>query len=117
MNKMENSEIKKMILNSLGSTDDNRKIASELQDVLDYDFREGFEQRIIDRISARARVVQYEFDKMLSLAFYRVTVTAAAAIVLLMISIFLSQGTLSFNSLLGLGDNYSESIVCLLTGN
>ena len=113
---MENSEIKKMILNSL-SNDDDGKIAAELQGVLDFDFKDGFEKRVLDRIALKARTIQYEFDKRLRLAFYRVTLTAAAAVILLMISIFLSQGTLSFNSLLGLGDNYSESIVCLLTGN
>jgi hypothetical protein len=117
MNNMENSEIKKMILDSLSSEEDHGKIALELQEVLGYDFNPDFEKRIIDRISVKNRVIPYEFDKRLSLAFYRVAFTAAAAIVLLMISIFLNQGTLSFDSLLGLGDNYSESIVCLLTGN
>jgi len=114
---MENSEIKKMIFNSLSNNDEDGKIASELQEVLGYDFKEGFEKLVIERISLKTRVIQYEFDRRLQMAFYRVTLTAVAAIVLLMISIFLNQGTLSFNSLLGMSDNYSESIVCLLTGN
>jgi hypothetical protein len=53
----------------------------------------------------------------MNFAFYRVALTGVAAIVLLLISIFLMEGSLSFNSFLGLKDNYDESIVCLLTGN
>jgi len=34
-----------------------------------------------------------------------------------LISIFVIQGSLSFDSFLGLGDSYDESIVYLLTGN
>ncbi len=60
---------------------------------------------------------EVEFVKYMNFAFYRIALTGIAAIVILLISIFLMQGSLSFNSLLGLNDNYNESIVCLLTGN
>jgi hypothetical protein len=53
----------------------------------------------------------------MNLAFYRVAITGIAAIVVLLISIFIMEGSFSFNSFLGLKDNYSESIICLLTGN
>jgi hypothetical protein len=53
----------------------------------------------------------------MSSVFYRIALTGVAAIAILLISIFLMEGSLSFNSFLGLSDNYSESIVCLLTGN
>jgi len=59
---------------------------------------------------------QVEFVKYINFAFYRIALTGVAAIVVLLISIFLKEGSLSFNSLLGLSDNYNESIVCLLTG-
>jgi hypothetical protein len=35
----------------------------------------------------------------------------------MLVSIFLREGSLSFNSFLGLSDNYNESLICLLTGN
>jgi hypothetical protein len=48
--------------------------------------------------------------------FYRIALTGVAAIVLLLISIFMMEGSVSFNSLIGLGSTYDESILCLLTG-
>ena len=60
---------------------------------------------------------ELEFVRNLNSVFYRVALTGVAAIVLLIISIFLMEGSLSINSFLGLGDTYDESIVCLLTGN
>ena len=62
-------------------------------------------------------VREVEDIKFMNLVFYRVAFTGVAAIVILLISIFLMEGSLSLNSLLGLRDNYDESIVCLLTGN
>jgi hypothetical protein len=53
----------------------------------------------------------------MNIAFYRIALTGVAAIVLLLISIFLSEGSLSFNTFLGMGESYDESIVYLLTGN
>jgi hypothetical protein len=46
-----------------------------------------------------------------------VALTGVAAIVILLISIFFVEGSISLNSLLGIGDTYDESIICLLTGN
>jgi hypothetical protein len=53
----------------------------------------------------------------MNFAFYRIALTGVAAIIVLLVSIFLREGSFSFNSFLGLSDNYDESIVCLLTGN
>ena len=47
----------------------------------------------------------------------RVAVTGAAAIVLLSVSVFLSGGNFSFETLLGLGDTTEEGMISLLTGN
>jgi hypothetical protein len=54
--------------------------------------------------------------KSLNFVFNRIALTGIAAIIVLLISIFLMEGSLSFNSFLGLSDSYDESIVCLLTG-
>jgi len=119
MNDMNSSEIKKLMISSLEDGTDNSALSSELQKVLGYDFREGFEERVLGRISGEGTVpeLQYEADRNLSLAFYRIALTGVAAIVFLTLSIFLNEGSLSFDSFLGLNDVYSESIVCLLTGN
>ena len=68
--------------------------------------------------SATAKISrEVEFVKYMNFAFYRIALTGVAAIVVLLISIFFMEGSLSLNSFLGLSDNYDESIVCLLTGN
>jgi len=119
MNNMKTSEIKRLIISSLGIEHDSEKASSGIQEVLAWDFSEGFEDKVLASLRNERIVVKrdYEFNRSLSLAFYRVAFTAAAAIILLMLSIFLKEGSLSFDSLLGMSDGYSESIVCLLTGN
>ncbi len=116
---MQNSEIKRMIISSLDNEPDSFTAGAEIQEALALDFSDGFEDKILGRLNDEMYVIKKEsdFNRKLSLAFYRVAFTAAAAIVLLMLSIFLKEGTLSFDSLLGVSDGYSESIVCLLTGN
>lgn len=115
---MKFSEIKKLMINSL---DDNPgESARELEESgIAYDFSQGFTLRVIDKIfSPDVRVAkQIEFSKYLNLAFSRIAITGVAAIVLLLLSIFLMEGDLSFNSILGISDSQTESIVCLLSGN
>lgn len=111
-------EIKKLMINSLGINPGES--ARELEEAgITYDFSHGFTSRVIDRIfSPDVRVAkQIEFSKYLNLAFSRIAITGVAAIVLLLISIFLMEGDLSFNSILGISDSQTESIVCLLSGN
>jgi len=117
---MNSNEIKKLLISSLkpdtGSGDIFRQLENE---GISYDFSENFDERVLGRIfsapSAESRKV--EFLKSMNFAFYRIALTGVAAIVVLLISIFLMEGSLSFNSFLGLSDSFDESIVCLLTGN
>jgi len=108
-----------MIVSSLEDEPDNSGNISKLRESLEFDFRIGFEERVTDKIFSKGAVKkrQDEFDRSFNLAFYRIALSAVAAIVLLMISIFLREGSLSFDSMLGLSDGYTESIICLLTGN
>ena len=84
-----------------------------------YNFKPGFSDKVIDKIFAAGATVkqEIEFVKSLNYVFYRIALTGVAAIIILLISIFLMEGSLSFNSFLGLNDPDGESIVCLLTGN
>jgi hypothetical protein len=118
--KMKPSEIKKLIIGSTDEKTDTREISGLLEDQgVSFDFREGFSDRVLERISgARLKIKRnLEFTRNLNYAFYRIAITGAAAIIILMISIYIIQGSFSFNSLLGLGDGYDESIVYLITGN
>ena len=119
MKKLSSSDLRKLILSSLENETDNNRHSAELQEELAYDFNEGFDERVIDRIFTDLTLAKPkpEFERSFNLAFYRIAFSGAAAIVILLISLFLKEGYLSFDSLLGLSDGYSESLVCLLTGN
>ncbi len=84
-----------------------------------YNFNENFKDKVLDKLFSEGLKVkrEVEFVKYMNFAFYRIALTGVAAIVILLISIFLVQGSLSFNSFLGISNSYDESIVCLLTGN
>lgn len=117
---MKAEEIKELLLNSLSKDElqENPNLKLEEAGVF-YSFGYGFTDKVIEKVFiARENLnSKLEFAKYLNLAFYRIALTGAAAIVILLISMYIMQGSLSVNSLLGLGDNYDESIICLLTQN
>jgi hypothetical protein len=117
---MKASEIKKLIISSLYKDADSGVASVKLEEEgISFDFKQGFEERILDKLYSSGLTInrESEFVKSMNFAFYRIALTGVAAIVVLLISIFLMEGSLSFNSFLGLNDSYDESIVCLLTGN
>lgn len=114
------SEIKKLIIGSLDTDSDPGEASKKLADEgLSFDFNTGFSTRVTEKLfSASLNVIrQVEFIRSMSFVFKRIALTGVAAIVLLLISLFLMEGSFSVNSILGLSNSYDESIVCLLTGN
>ena len=117
---MKASEIKKLLISSLNADIDTNEISRKLEEsVVAFDFRKGFSEKVLDKVFSAGVTLtrEVEFVKSMNFAFNRIALTGVAAIVVLLISIFLMEGTISFNSFLGLSDSYDESIVCLLTGN
>ena len=117
---MKPEEIKKLMINSLSADTDTEDTMRKLEEEgVKYSFNKGFHDKIMQRIFSAAVTVnrEIEFVRSMNTIFYRIALTGVAAIIILLISIFLTQGSLSFNSFLGLSDSYDESIVCLLTGN
>jgi hypothetical protein len=117
---MNSSEIKNLIIGSLGKEAETSDISTLLEKKgVSFDFSRNFGDKVIDKLfSASIKVNrELEFLRSLNFVFYRIALTGVAAIIVLMISIFLMEGSLSFNSFLGLGNNYDETIVSLLTGN
>jgi hypothetical protein len=117
---MNKSEIKKLIINSLNADDDTVEVSGKLdEEGISYNFSENFGDKVLNKLFSAGLTVnrEVEFVKYMNFAFYRIAITGVAAIIILLISIFLREGSFSFNSFLGLSDNYDESIVCLLTGN
>jgi hypothetical protein len=117
---MKPSEIKELIINSLNRDADPTIAAGQLEkEGVSFDFKKGFTDKVLDKIFSAGFAInrEIEFVKSMNFVFYRIALTGVAAIVILLISIFIMEGSISFNSFLGLNDNYDESIVCLLTGN
>ena len=117
---MKASEINNLIISALDPDADLSEVSKKLKEEgLDYDFRLGFKNKILNEVfSSRLAVKrESEFVKYLNFAFQRIALTGVAAIIVLIISIFLMEGSLTINSFIGLSDSYDESIVFLLTGN
>lgn len=117
---MNSSDIRKLLINLLKEDSDPGKISERLEkEGISYDFSAGFTEKVLTRAFAVRSVFSRETEliKYLNLAFSRIAITGIAAIIVLLISIFIMEGSLSVNSILGLSDNYDEGIVYLLTGN
>jgi hypothetical protein len=116
---MKPEEFKEFIINSLSSDTDVEDVSDRLdQEGVTYDFGEGFSAAVLDRIFPVANKMkrEIEFLRNMNFAFRSIAVSGIAAIILLLISIYFMEGNVSFDSFLGLKDNYDESIICLLTG-
>ncbi|NLV18445.1 MAG: hypothetical protein GXY51_03035 [Bacteroidetes bacterium] len=116
---MNPTEIKKLILKSQKTDCDTKEIARQLEAKgVSFDFSKDFNNKILSRLSDRtvSMIPESDFTRTLNTVFYRIAITGIAAIVFLMISIYLMEGSVSINSLLGMGNLYDESVLCLLTG-
>jgi hypothetical protein len=117
---MKPSEIKKMLISSLNADTDTTEISGRMEEEgISFDFKNGFRDKILDKVFSTGITInrEIEFMRSMNFAFNRIALTGVAAILLLLISIFMMEGSLSFNSFLGVSDNYNESIVSMLTGN
>ena len=117
---MKASEIKKLIISSLNADTDTSELSSKLEEAgISFDFKEEFSEKVLNKVFSAGITVnkEVEFLKSMTFAFNRIAITGVAAIILLLLSIFLMEGSISFNSFLGLSNSYDESIVCMLTGN
>jgi hypothetical protein len=116
---MKPSELKNFIIGSLDENADPQNSAGKLEEEgVSFDFSNGFRDKVMGKIlSEPVEVIrEIEFSNRMRFVFNRVALTGVAAIVLLLISIFMAEGSFSLNSFLGIGDTYDEGIVCLLTG-
>jgi len=117
---MRKTKIKDLILSSLDTGRDRSDAYARLQEEgVDYGFGYGFSDRVLNRIFVAGETVKREADflRNLNFAFRSIALSGVAAIIILLISIFIMEGKISFDSFLGLKDSFDESIVCLLTGN
>jgi hypothetical protein len=117
---MKPSEIKEMLISSLNADTDTTEISRRMEEEgISFDFKNGFRDKILEKVFSAGITpdLEIEFMRSMNFVFNRIALTGVAAILLLLFSIFMMEGSLSFNSFLGLSDNYNESIVSMLTGN
>jgi hypothetical protein len=117
---MKVSDLKELLIRSLDKEDEAETTASKLEGAgVTFRFSEGFREKILDRVysSGSSLVHEIEFVRDLNHVLYRIAVAGVAAIVVLLVTLSIVQGSFSFNSFLGIGNSYDESIFCLLTGN
>jgi hypothetical protein len=83
-----------------------------------YDFSPGFTASVMQKLAGQVPGLYYE-SILLSMnsLFMRVVVTGIAAVILLAVSVFMSGGDFSFETLLGLGNTTEEGMISLLSGN
>ena len=120
MKYMNRSEIKELIISSFEADADPQDVSLKLEkEGVSYDFKKEFTDAVLNKIFPVALTInrEIEFVRYMVFAFRSIAISGIAAIILLLISIYLREGSISINSFLGLRDNYDESIVCLLTGN
>lgn len=117
---MKASEIRKLLISSLYADTDTTEIFKKMEESgVVFDFKKGFSEKVLNKVFLAGITVnkEVEFVRSMTFAFNRIAITGIAAILLLLISIFLMEGSISFNSFLGLSNSYDESIVSMLTGN
>lgn len=118
---MNKKEIKDLIIKSLDPETDTSSFPEKLgENGPLFSFSSDFTGKVLDRLTSgqmSAVVRDIEFIRGLNSAFYRIALTGVAAIIILLISIIISEGSLSLNSFLGMGNDVDETIICLLTGN
>lgn len=117
---MKTKDFKELLIRSLDKESDAMEVSGKIQESgVNFKFNSGFTEKVLDKVYQSSNVVvrEIEYVRNLNFAFTRIALTGVAAIVILLISIFIMQGSLSVNSFLGIGNIQDESLMCLLTGN
>jgi hypothetical protein len=116
---MKSTEVRELMIRSLDANAESGDASVKLElEGVSYDFDKSFTDAVIDRIFQAGSAVNNEiaFVKNMNFAFKTIAFSGIAAIIILMISIYLMEGSVSIDSFIGVRDNYDESIICLLTG-
>jgi len=110
-----NSDEKRKLEKALASSNELRSEKKKIQTMRkiiaskQYSFNHGFKNRVMARIEEEKRplILKSDFNRTLFSVFKRVALTGVAAIIILLLSIYLSDDSFSFNSFTG-GDPYSD---------
>ena len=114
---MEREAANELMLRSL-TEDISVKERELIESVLlvDSSFSYGFADKVISRLESlkRPSFFRPEFIRSLDFGFRRVALTGVAVILMLTLSLLLNQGSLSYDTLLGIDNMVDDSLVSLL---
>ncbi|MEA1885664.1 MAG: hypothetical protein U9N72_00420 [Bacteroidota bacterium] len=114
---MKPEKLKDLLLRSLTSDlgrNEREVLESEL--LIDHKFNEGFRARVMKTISSGSILLngKRELLKSFDTVFMRVAIPGAAAVIILMLSLLFSQGSLSYDTLLGIDNEVDGVLISLL---
>jgi hypothetical protein len=112
----------KQLEEALSESDDLRKEKEhllKLRRVLSsqqYEFKPFFETRVMNRILKlkSGKVFELDFTKNLSTVFKRVAISGIAAIIILLITFYISEGSFSLDTLTGVETFSDDSLISYL---
>ena len=107
----EKNQLDAALKGSVSLQEEKRKL-EKIQSLLkeqDYSFKPSFVDRVMNKVSLQKgrKIIFPEFTNGFSLVFKRVVISGAAAILILLMSIYFTRGSFSFDSLIG-ADSISE---------
>ena len=116
---MKRGDLSELIAHLDSSAETDKSFDDILKNLRDsYRFSPGFTEKVTNSLTLTIRHdFASDFTSRVNSLLTRVAITGVAAVIIMAISVFLSGGDLSFDSLLGLTNSTDESIICLLTGN
>ncbi|MGM0667376.1 MAG: hypothetical protein ACQETA_08650 [Bacteroidota bacterium] len=108
-----------LFLHSLSDeTDSEQREVLEKELFTDHKFSEGFRDRLMKKINSGEILLngKRELIRSFDSIFMRVAIPAAAAVIILVLSILMNHGSLSYDILLGI-DNDVDGVLISLLGN
>ncbi len=115
---MKPEKLKDLLLRSLTSdlgSDERKVLEKEL--LTDHRFSEGFRDRVMKDIASGKILVngKREMLRLFDSIFMRVAIPGAAAVIILILSLLLNQGSLSYDTLLGIDNEVDDVLISLLS--
>lgn len=114
---MKREELKELLLRSLTEeiAEKDRRLLNE-KVIPEYKFSSSFSELVLRQLGAawNGNTLRKEKLSGWNNAFFRIALAGAAIIIILVLSILLTQGSLSYDTLLGLDSSLDEGLVSLL---
>ncbi|MCD4769866.1 MAG: hypothetical protein K8R35_06850 [Bacteroidales bacterium] len=114
---MKKENLKELLLRSVTEdiSDRERRLIED-EAIYDYSFSNDFRERIMTRLKpVRTRIFSgIDFLRSFDIVFKRIAIAGITVIIILVINLLLSQGSLSYDTLLGLDTNVDEGLLSFL---